>query len=185
MLQSCSPRPRRTCAPAAAAVTDDGVDVVEDLIDEGHHLPTWTCTKCLLHFWAILMKVSQAMSCTPSWVSERERERERERGAFQLIYTLIRGLVYMHELSNNLFLTVHELKQLVDDSLEELPVGPEESWVLTDDVHDVGGDDGLVIFPSFLFTQTQQVLRQKQKFSVGLLMSLKSLFCSPRLHLFD
>ncbi len=76
----------------------------------------------------------------------------------------------MHELSNSnhQFLTVHELKQLVDDSLEELPVGPEESWVLAHDVHDVGGDDGLVIFPSFLFTQTQQVLRQKQKFSVRL-----------------
>lgn len=33
--------------------------------------PTWTCTKCLRHFWAILMNVSQAMSWTPSWVSNK------------------------------------------------------------------------------------------------------------------
>lgn len=35
------------------------------------------------------------------------------------------------------FLTVHELKQLVDDSLEELPVGSEEARILAHDVHDV------------------------------------------------
>jgi hypothetical protein len=38
---------------------------------------------------------------------------------------------------------VHELKQLVDDRLEELPVRAQELGVLADDVHDVGGDDGL------------------------------------------
>lgn len=32
--------------------------------------PTCTVTKCLLHFMAILINVSQAMSCTPSCVSE-------------------------------------------------------------------------------------------------------------------
>ena len=32
---------------------------------------------------------------------------------------------------------MHELEQLVDDSLEEFPMGLEESWVLADDVHDV------------------------------------------------
>lgn len=35
------------------------------------------------------------------------------------------------------FLTVHELKQLVDDSLEELPVGSEEARILAHNVHDV------------------------------------------------
>lgn len=58
-----------------------------------------------------------------------------------------------------LFLTVHELEELVDDRLEELPVGTEEPWVLPDNVHDVGGDNGLVVFPSLLLTQPQQVLK--------------------------
>lgn len=34
------------------------------------------------------------------------------------------------------FLTVHELKQLVDDSLEELPVGSEEARILAHNVQD-------------------------------------------------
>jgi hypothetical protein len=33
--------------------------------------PTWTWTKCLRHFWAILINVSQAISWTPSWVSNK------------------------------------------------------------------------------------------------------------------
>ena len=32
---------------------------------------------------------------------------------------------------------MHELEELVDDSLEEFPVRLEESWVLADNVHDV------------------------------------------------
>ncbi|TNN60461.1 hypothetical protein EYF80_029312 [Liparis tanakae] len=39
--------------------------------------PTWTWTKCRRHFWAILMKVSHAMSCTPSCVSGPRRTTER------------------------------------------------------------------------------------------------------------
>lgn len=58
-----------------------------------------------------------------------------------------------------LSLTMHELKELVDDSLEELPVSTEEAWVLPYNVHDVGGDDGLVVFPPLLLAQPQQVLK--------------------------
>lgn len=54
---------------------------------------------------------------------------------------------------------MHELEQLVDDSLEELPVGTEEPWVLPYNVHDVGSDDGLIVFPSLLLAQPQQVLK--------------------------
>ena len=54
---------------------------------------------------------------------------------------------------------MHELKKLVDNSLEELPVGPEEAGVLAHDVHDVGGYDGLVVLPPFLLTQPQQILQ--------------------------
>ncbi len=56
------------------------------------------------------------------------------------------------------FLTMHELKQLVDNRLEELPVGSQESRILAYYVHDVGGDDGLVVLSSFLLTQAKQVL---------------------------
>lgn len=56
------------------------------------------------------------------------------------------------------FLTVHELKQLVDDSLQEFPVCSEEARILAHNVHDVGRYDGLVVLPSFLLTQAQQVL---------------------------
>lgn len=58
-------------------------------------------------------------------------------------------------------LTVHELKEFVDHRLEELPVGSEEAWILANDVHDVGGYDGLVVLSSLLLTQTQQVLRKR------------------------
>mmetsp|Transcript_114407 Transcript_114407/g.324612 ORF Transcript_114407/g.324612 Transcript_114407/m.324612 type:complete len:373 (+) Transcript_114407:638-1756(+) len=40
---------------------------------------------------------------------------------------------------------VHELEQLEDDRLQELPVGPQEPWVLADDVHDVAGHDRFVL----------------------------------------
>lgn len=57
-------------------------------------------------------------------------------------------------------LTVHELEELVDHSFQELPVRSEKTGVLANDVHDVGGDDGLVVLSSFLLTQTEQVLEQ-------------------------
>jgi len=53
---------------------------------------------------------------------------------------------------------VHEFKEFVDNSLEEPPVSSQEAWVLTHHVHDVGRNDGLVVFASLLFTQSQQVL---------------------------
>lgn len=66
------------------------------------------------------------------------------------------------------FLTMHELKQLVDDSLEELPVGSEEARILANDVHDVRRYDGLVVLPSFLLTQAEQVLNTSHTHSVNI-----------------
>lgn len=56
---------------------------------------------------------------------------------------------------------MHKLKQLVDHSFQELPVGPEEPWILADDVHNVRGYDGLVVLSSLLLAQTQQILRYR------------------------
>ena len=53
---------------------------------------------------------------------------------------------------------MHELEELIDDRLEEFPVSSEESGVLSHHVHDVGSDDGLVVFAPLLFAQTQEVL---------------------------
>ena len=53
---------------------------------------------------------------------------------------------------------MHEFKQFIDDCLQEPPVGAKEAGVLPNNVHDVGGDDGLVVFASLLFAQSQQVL---------------------------
>ncbi len=60
---------------------------------------------------------------------------------------------------------MHELKEFVDHSFEELPVGSEEAWILPNDVHDVGGYDGLVVLSSLLLAQTQQILRQTRGLS--------------------
>lgn len=56
-------------------------------------------------------------------------------------------------------LTMHEFKELVNYSFQKLPVGPQEARVLAYDVHDVGGDDGLVVLAPLLFTKSQEVLQ--------------------------
>lgn len=53
---------------------------------------------------------------------------------------------------------MHELKELVHDRFEELPVSFQESRVLSNDVHDVGRDDSLVVFASLDFAQAKKVL---------------------------
>lgn len=40
-------------------------------------------------------------------------------------------------------------------------MGSEEAWILANNIHDVGGDDGLVVLSSLLLTQTQQVLKRE------------------------
>jgi hypothetical protein len=52
----------------------------------------------------------------------------------------------------------HELKEFPDDCLEEVPVGFEEFRVLSDDVHDVGCDDGLVVLALLLLAEVEECL---------------------------
>lgn len=52
---------------------------------------------------------------------------------------------------------VHELKEFVDDSLEELPMRFEEARVLANNIHDVGGYDSFVVFATFNLAKTKQV----------------------------
>ena len=74
---------------------------------------------------------------------------------------------------------VHELEQLVDDGLQELPMRLEESRVLADDIprssmlnvflhaqnilHDVGGNDRLVILPALHLCQSEEILNDGNK----------------------
>ncbi len=53
-------------------------------------------------------------------------------------------------------LLVHELEQLDDDSLQEAPVLAEEARVLANDVHDVRGNDCLVVLATQCIAQGEQ-----------------------------
>jgi len=58
---------------------------------------------------------------------------------------------------------VHKFEELVHDGLEEFPVRLEEAWILTNDIHDIGRDDGLVILASLHFHQTQKLLDDRHQ----------------------
>jgi hypothetical protein len=53
---------------------------------------------------------------------------------------------------------VHELEKLVDNGFEEFPVGLQETRILSDNIHDVGGANGLVVLPTLLLSETQKLL---------------------------
>jgi len=73
---------------------------------------------------------------------------------------------------------VHELKQFVDDGLEEAPVSAQEARVLTDDVHDVGRYDRLVVLATLLLTESQQLLdHSHQKPATFKILTLYIILC--------
>jgi len=53
---------------------------------------------------------------------------------------------------------MHKLEKLVDDRLQELPVGLQETRVLTDNIHDITSHNGLVVFATLLLSQAQKIL---------------------------
>ena len=89
---------------------------------------TWT--KCLRHFWAILMKVSQAMSWTPSCVSWKEkrkgRRRRKSRHKKKTAEHAKRKTAHTYTKQRLHLVTMHEFKQLVHNCLQKLPVSPEK-----------------------------------------------------------
>jgi len=66
-----------------------------------------------------------------------------ERIASHVLHTLVR--------------LMHELEQFVHNRLQEFPVSFQESGILTDNVHDVGSYDSLVVLSAFDFAQSEQV----------------------------
>ena len=63
--------------------------------------------------------------------------------------------------THSIQLTVHKFKELVDHSFEEFPMSSEKSRILANHIHDIGCNDGLIVFPPLLFTETKQILQQK------------------------
>ena len=53
---------------------------------------------------------------------------------------------------------VHEFKEFVHHGFEELPMRFEESRVLADDIHNIRGDNRLVVLPSFDLAQAKKIL---------------------------
>ena len=53
---------------------------------------------------------------------------------------------------------VHEFKEFVDYGFQESPVSSKEARILSDNVHYVGGNDGLVVLPLLLLAQTKEIL---------------------------
>lgn len=53
---------------------------------------------------------------------------------------------------------MHKLEKLVHHSLQELPVRLQEPRVLSDDVHDVGRANRLVILSALRFGEGEQIL---------------------------
>ena len=53
---------------------------------------------------------------------------------------------------------VHKFEELVDNSLQEFPMCLEESRVLSDDVHNIGSNDGFVVLSAFDLAKPEQIL---------------------------
>ena len=58
---------------------------------------------------------------------------------------------------------VHELEQLVYNSFEKLPVRFEEPRILPNNIHNIRGNDSLIVLATFHFGETQQVLDHSHK----------------------
>jgi len=61
---------------------------------------------------------------------------------------------------------VHEFEELVHDGFEKFPVRLEEAGILTNNVHDIGRDDSLVILASLHLHQTKEFLDDRHQESL-------------------
>ena len=98
-------------------------------------------------------------------VRDIERPRLAHLQDDELATALLRNLeerVARHVLDSRVEL-VHELEELVDDRLQKLPVRAQEARVLADDVHDVGGDDGLVVLAALHLAQPWQAVNMSDE----------------------
>ena len=58
---------------------------------------------------------------------------------------------------------MHKFEQLVNYSLQELPVCSKEPGVLPDDIHDVGRNNSLIVLAFLLFAKAQQVFNNSHQ----------------------
>ena len=52
---------------------------------------------------------------------------------------------------------MHELKQFVHNGLQKFPMGAQKTRVLAYNIHDVGGNDSLVVLAASHLAQIQQI----------------------------
>lgn len=90
------------------------------------------------------------------WYGDGNCLEEKQEGYAQEIETILQiGLTLMS--------FVHELEELVDDGLEELPVCFKESRILTNNIHDVGRDNSFVVLPPFDLAKPKKILDYSNK----------------------
>lgn len=65
---------------------------------------------------------------------------------------------------------VHELEQLIHDSLQEFPMRFQEPRILADDVHDIRRDNRLVVLATLKFYKSQELLDDSHKETLFLLL---------------
>jgi hypothetical protein len=70
---------------------------------------------------------------------------------------------------------MHEFEQLVDHGLQKLPMCLEESRVLANDVHNIGGHDRFVVLASLIFAQSQKVFDDCDKESLFQVLTCESI----------
>jgi hypothetical protein len=61
---------------------------------------------------------------------------------------------------------VHELKELINYRLKEFPVSLKEARILSDDIHDVTGDDSFVILAPLHLSEAKKILDDRDKESL-------------------
>lgn len=115
-------------------VTDDSVDVIEDLIDEGHHLSNLYLDKVPS---ALLGNLDESVTGhvldTIMGLCHRIEKRRIVIFSQNKIFTRFKCTVRFPPS----FLTMHEFKEFVDHCFKELPVGSEKAWILANNIHDV------------------------------------------------
>ncbi len=52
---------------------------------------------------------------------------------------------------------MHEFEQFVDDRLQEFPMGFQETRILANNIHDIGGDNSLVVLSALNLAKSQKV----------------------------
>lgn len=121
-------------------VDGDSVEQPQDFINERLLLSR------LLHYEMASALLSDLDKCVASHVLNTcaPSKYRAARKLLQQILTLVR--------------LVHEFEEFINDRLQKLPMGLEETRVLSHDIHDIGRDHSLVVLATLNLAQAKEVL---------------------------